>query len=65
MIGMTIAVLATVLGPKVGASGYAWIVGAMVVGAAVVFGVWMSGVVMTLWQHRSTPVHGRKRSATR
>ena len=37
----------------------------MVVGAAVVFGVWMSGVVMTLWQHRSTPVHGRKRSATR
>jgi len=35
MIGMTIAVLATVLGPKVGASGYAWIVGAMVVGAAI------------------------------
>ncbi len=35
MIGMAIAVLATVFGPKVGASGYAWIVGAMVVGGAV------------------------------
>ena len=35
MIGMTLAVLATVLGPKVGASGYAWIVGAMVVGGAI------------------------------
>ena len=29
MIGMTIAVLATVFGPQVGSSGYAWIIGAM------------------------------------
>ncbi len=35
MIGMTIAVLATVLGPKVGASGYAWIVVAMLLGAGI------------------------------
>src|SRR5919109_4099475 len=35
MIGMTIAVLATVLGPQVSAAGYPWIVGALVVGAAV------------------------------
>jgi NAD(P) transhydrogenase subunit beta len=35
IIGMTIAVLATVLGPRVGAAGIPWIVGAMVVGAAV------------------------------
>ena len=30
MIGMTIAVLATVLGPNVTAAGYPWILGAMV-----------------------------------
>ncbi len=35
MIGMCIAVLATVFGPQVTASGYAWIVGAMVVGASI------------------------------
>src|ERR1035437_4016980 len=35
MIGMTIAVLATVFGPQVGSSGYAWIIGAMVVGGAI------------------------------
>ena len=35
IIGMTIAVLATVFGPKVTPGGYAWIVGAMVVGGAV------------------------------
>jgi NAD(P) transhydrogenase subunit beta len=35
MIGMTIAVLATVFGPNVTSAGYAWIVGAMVVGAAI------------------------------
>src|SRR3990167_9242741 len=35
MIGMTIAVLATVFGPNVTAGGYAWIIGAMVVGASV------------------------------
>jgi len=35
MIGMTIAVLATILGPQVTAAGYAWIIGAMVVGGAV------------------------------
>ncbi len=35
MIGMTIAVLATVFGPQVTATGYAWIIGAMVVGASI------------------------------
>ncbi|MBI2960130.1 MAG: Re/Si-specific NAD(P)(+) transhydrogenase subunit beta [Betaproteobacteria bacterium] len=35
IIGMTIAVLATVFGPQVTPTGYAWIVGAMVVGAAI------------------------------
>jgi NAD(P) transhydrogenase subunit beta len=35
MIGMTIAVLATVFGPNVTAAGYAWIVGAMIVGATI------------------------------
>jgi H+-translocating NAD(P) transhydrogenase subunit beta len=35
IIGMTIAVLATVLGPRVTPAGYAWIVGALVVGGSV------------------------------
>jgi H+-translocating NAD(P) transhydrogenase subunit beta len=35
MIGMAIAVLATVLGPQVTQAGYAWIVGALAVGAAI------------------------------
>ncbi len=35
MIGMSIAVLATVLGPQVTAAGYAWIAGAMALGAVV------------------------------
>jgi NAD(P) transhydrogenase subunit beta len=35
MIGMTIAVLATVFGPQVTSTGYAWIIVAMVVGASV------------------------------
>ncbi|MGE5097376.1 MAG: Re/Si-specific NAD(P)(+) transhydrogenase subunit beta [Betaproteobacteria bacterium] len=35
MIGMTIAVLATVFGPNVSAGGYAWIIGAMLVGATI------------------------------
>jgi NAD(P) transhydrogenase subunit beta len=35
MIGMTIAVLATVFGPQVGSSGIPWIIGAMVVGGAI------------------------------
>jgi len=35
MIGMTIAVLATVFGPKVGSAGYVWIVAAMVIGAGI------------------------------
>ncbi len=35
MIGMTIAVLATVFGPKVGSVGYVWIIGAMVVGGSI------------------------------
>src|SRR5258708_12456071 len=35
MIGMAIAVLATVLGPQVTKAGYPWILGAMVIGAAI------------------------------
>jgi H+-translocating NAD(P) transhydrogenase subunit beta len=35
MIGMTIAVLATVLGPQVTKGGYAWILAALVAGAAI------------------------------
>ncbi len=35
MIGMAIAVLATVFGPRVTAGGYAWIIGAMVVGGGI------------------------------
>ncbi|MBK6973782.1 MAG: Re/Si-specific NAD(P)(+) transhydrogenase subunit beta [Sterolibacteriaceae bacterium] len=35
IIGMTIAVLATVFGPQVTAGGYGWIIGAMVVGATI------------------------------
>ena len=35
IIGMTIAVLATVFGPQVTSAGYVWIVGAMAVGATV------------------------------
>ena len=35
IIGMTIAVLATVFGPHVTPSGYAWIIGAMAVGATI------------------------------
>jgi NAD(P) transhydrogenase subunit beta len=43
MIGMTIAVLATILGPQVTSSGYAWIAGAMAVGA--VIGLYAARVV--------------------
>jgi NAD(P) transhydrogenase subunit beta len=35
MIGMTIAVLATVFGPKVTGVGYYWIIGAMLIGGAI------------------------------
>ena len=35
MVGMALAVLATVLGPRVSASGVAWIVGALVVGGGI------------------------------
>ena len=35
MIGMAIAVLATVFGPRVTPSGIAWIMGALVIGAAI------------------------------
>jgi NAD(P) transhydrogenase subunit beta len=35
MIGMAIAVLATVFGPQVTGGGYAWIVGAMVIGGSI------------------------------
>jgi len=35
MIGMTIAVLATVFGPQVTGAGYAWIVGAMLIGGSI------------------------------
>jgi len=43
MIGMAIAVLATVLGPQVTKAGYPWIIGAMAVGAAI--GVYAARVV--------------------
>ena len=43
MIGMTIAVLATLLGPRVTSAGYAWIIGAMVVGGGI--GLYASRVV--------------------
>src|SRR6185369_1967004 len=43
MIGMTIAVLATVSGPQVTSAGYAWIIGAMVIGGSV--GLYASRVV--------------------
>ena len=35
MIGMTIAVLATVFGPRVSAAGIPWIIGAMVIGGSI------------------------------
>ena len=35
IVGMTIAVLATVFGARVGAAGLPWIIGAMVVGGAI------------------------------
>ena len=43
MIGMAIAVLATVLGPQVTKAGYPWIIGAMALGAAI--GVYAARVV--------------------
>ena len=43
MIGMTIAVLATVSGPHVTSAGYAWIVGAMVIGGSI--GLYASRIV--------------------
>ncbi|MDR3412543.1 MAG: Re/Si-specific NAD(P)(+) transhydrogenase subunit beta [Formivibrio sp.] len=43
MIGMAIAVLATVFGPRVGAAGIPWIIGAMVVGGAI--GLYLARVV--------------------
>jgi NAD(P) transhydrogenase subunit beta len=43
MIGMAIAVLATVLGPQVTSAGYAWIVGALLIGASV--GLYVARVV--------------------
>ena len=43
IIGMTIAVLATVFGPNVTAAGFAWIVGAMLVGGSI--GIYASRVV--------------------
>ncbi len=43
MIGMTLAVLATVLGPQVNSGGYAWIVGAMLVGGSI--GLYLSRMV--------------------
>ena len=35
MIGMAIAVVATVFGPQVTSAGYAWIIGAMLIGGAI------------------------------
>ncbi|GAA3985474.1 Re/Si-specific NAD(P)(+) transhydrogenase subunit beta [Comamonas faecalis] len=43
MIGMAIAVLATVFGPRVGAEGYAWIIGALVIGGGI--GLWAARIV--------------------
>jgi NAD(P) transhydrogenase subunit beta len=43
MIGMTIAVLATVFGPQVTTTGYAWIVGAMAVGGSI--GIYAARIV--------------------
>jgi H+-translocating NAD(P) transhydrogenase subunit beta len=43
IIGMTIAVLATIFGPHVTVTGYAWIVGAMAVGATI--GLWAARTV--------------------
>ncbi len=43
MIGMTIAVLATVFGPRVTSGGYAWIIGAMVIGGSI--GLYASRIV--------------------
>src|SRR5580765_7634835 len=43
MIGMTLAVLATLFGPQVTPAGYAWIAGAMAVGAAI--GLYLARVV--------------------
>ena len=43
MIGMTIAVLATVFGPRVLAAGLPWIIGTMVVGAAI--GIYLARTV--------------------
>ena len=46
IIGMTIAVLATVFGPRVTPEGYAWIVGALVVAAVEQLWVGFLGVVV-------------------
>ena len=43
MIGMTIAVLATVFGPRVMAAGFPWIIGTMVVGAGI--GIYLARTV--------------------
>ena len=43
IIGMTLAVLATIFGPQVTPAGYAWIVGAMAVGAAI--GLYLARIV--------------------
>jgi proton-translocating NAD(P)+ transhydrogenase subunit beta len=43
IIGMTLAVLATIFGPQVTPAGYAWIVGAMAIGAAI--GLYLARIV--------------------
>ncbi|QEA12930.1 Re/Si-specific NAD(P)(+) transhydrogenase subunit beta [Comamonas flocculans] len=43
MVGMAIAVLATVLGPRVHASGIAWIIAALVIGGGI--GLWAARIV--------------------
>ena len=60
MIGMTIAVLATVLGPHVTKAGYPWIVGAMAVGA--VIGIFASHGSSARWC--SAPRSGFMRPAS-
>ena len=43
MIGMTLAVLATIFGPRVTPVGYAWIIGSMLVGGSI--GIYAARVV--------------------
>ncbi len=63
MIGMAIAVLATVLGPRVTSGGIAWIVGALVIGAAV--GLYLARTVLDDADARAGGVHAQPRGPGR